>query len=117
MPMHWNIFPTSEPERPPARDESVRRYGIIVNEPGQEYVYSNFAYGVLDQVITRVSANPTPNSCRGGLRAVGHEPDGDPCPSELAAYAVQNYDEAGTPCRSWPTIMTAHRPSTGASMT
>jgi CubicO group peptidase (beta-lactamase class C family) len=43
MPMHWNIFYATEPGRPPSQDESIRRYGIIVNEPGGEYVYSNFA--------------------------------------------------------------------------
>jgi CubicO group peptidase (beta-lactamase class C family) len=55
MPMHWNIFHATERAHPPSQDESIRRYGIIVNEPGREYVYSNFAYGVLDRVISHVS--------------------------------------------------------------
>ena len=98
MPMHWNIFPTSEPERPPARDESIRRYGIIVNEPGQEYVYSNFAYGVLDQVITRVSGQPYAQfMAEEVFKPLAMSRTAIHVPSELAAYAVQNYDEAGNP--------------------
>ena len=101
MPMHWNIFFPSEQARPPAREESIRRYGIIVNEPGREYVYSNFAYGVLDQVIARVSgkgyAEFMKDEVFGPLNlsrtAVG-------VPPELAAFAVQNYDEAGKPVPS-----------------
>ena len=98
MPMHWNIFPTSEPERPPDRDESIRRYGIIVNEPGQEYVYSNFAYGVLDQVIARVSGRSYAQFMSEEVfkpLALSHTAVG--VPPELAAFTVQNYDEAGKP--------------------
>ena len=98
MPMHWNIFHATTPARPPSQDESIRRYGIIVNEPGREYVYSNFAYGVLDRVISRVS----------GKRYTGFMNDEVFKPlvmnrtsvhiaPELAAYAVQNYDAAGRP--------------------
>lgn len=98
MPMHWNIFPTSEAERPPTRDESIRRYGIIVNEPGQEYVYSNFAYGVLDQVIARVSGQSYAQFMSEEVfkpLALSHTAVG--VPPELAAFTVQNYDEAGKP--------------------
>ena len=37
--------------RPPEQEESIRRYGMIVDQPGREFVYSNFGYGVLDRVI------------------------------------------------------------------
>jgi CubicO group peptidase (beta-lactamase class C family) len=55
LPMHHNIFFENEAAQPPAQDESIRRYGVIVDQPAREFVYSNFGYGVLDRVIARVS--------------------------------------------------------------
>ena len=98
MPMHWNIFYATEPARPPSPDESIRRYGIIVNEPGQEYVYSNFAYGVLGRVISHVSGRGYAEFMKDEIftplqmnRTSVH------VAPALAAHAVQNYDAAGTP--------------------
>lgn len=54
-PSHHNIFFDNAAVSPPDQDESIRRYGIIVDEPGPEYTYSNFGYGVLDRVIARIS--------------------------------------------------------------
>ncbi|MFO7733805.1 MAG: serine hydrolase domain-containing protein [Candidatus Aminicenantes bacterium] len=98
MPMHWNIYDTSKAARPPSQDESIRRYGIVVNEQGREYVYSNFTYGVLDRVISRVSGKGYSQFMREevftplGLRrtSVHFTPD-------LAPHVVQNYDAAGNP--------------------
>lgn len=53
---HWNFF--YEPLAPPARDESIRRYGFAAWAPGREWIYSNFAYGVLDYVTERVGGVP-----------------------------------------------------------
>jgi CubicO group peptidase (beta-lactamase class C family) len=101
MPMHWNIYPATEQARPPSQDESIRRYGILVNEPGREYVYSNFAYGVLDRVISRVSGKTYPEFMKdevfGPLQM--HRTSVHVAP-ELAAHAVQNYDATGTPVSS-----------------
>lgn len=55
IPAHYNIFFEGELVRPPDQDESIRRYGMIVDQPGREFVYSNFGYGVLDRVISHVS--------------------------------------------------------------
>ena len=101
LPTHWNIFPTSEPARPPSQDESIRRYGIIVNEPGREYVYSNFAYGVLDRVISRVSRKTYAEFMRDEVfRPLGLSRTSVDVAPELSAYAVQNYDAAGRPVPS-----------------
>jgi len=98
MPMHWNIFYATEPGRPPSQDESIRRYGIIVNEPGREYVYSNFAYGVLDRVISRVSAKGYAEFMNDEVfRPLQMNRTSVYVAPELAAYAVQNYDTAGEP--------------------
>ena len=98
MPMHWNIFYATEPGRPPSQDESIRRYGIIVNEPGREYVYSNFAYGVLDRVISRVSGKGYAEFMRDEVfRPLQMTRTSVHVAPELTAYAVQNYDAAGRP--------------------
>ena len=55
LPMHWHIFLENGPSRPPGMDESIRRYGIIVAPPGEAFNYSNFGYGIIDHIISRVS--------------------------------------------------------------
>jgi len=55
LPSHHNIFFEGELLWPPDQDESIGRYGMIVDQPGREFVYSNFGYGVLDRVISNVS--------------------------------------------------------------
>ncbi|MBN1163859.1 MAG: beta-lactamase family protein [Candidatus Krumholzibacteriota bacterium] len=55
LPQHWNIFDARGSYRRPSMDESIRRYGILVTAPGEIYNYSNFGFGVIDHVISRVS--------------------------------------------------------------
>ncbi len=55
LPTHANVFFANEASAPPDRDESIRRYGFIADEPGREFVYSNFGYGILGRVISEVS--------------------------------------------------------------
>jgi CubicO group peptidase (beta-lactamase class C family) len=55
LPMHWNLFTTDGAGERPSMDESIRRYGILVTAPGDRYNYSNFGYGIIDYVISRVS--------------------------------------------------------------
>ncbi len=63
LPLHYQFFYADEPYRRPMMDETIRRYGNLVTAPGERFQYSNLGYGVLDYVITRVSASPTPISC------------------------------------------------------
>jgi len=55
LPMHWHLFQENGPSRPPNMDESIRRYGIIVAPPGEAFNYSNFGYGIIGHIISRVS--------------------------------------------------------------
>jgi CubicO group peptidase (beta-lactamase class C family) len=55
LPMHWHLFHENGASRPPGMDESIRRYGIIVAPPGEAFNYSNFGYGIIDHIISRVS--------------------------------------------------------------
>ncbi len=36
-------------------DETVRRYGILVNPPGERYTYSNLGYGIIAHITARTS--------------------------------------------------------------
>jgi CubicO group peptidase (beta-lactamase class C family) len=93
LPSHYNIFFEGELVRPPEQDESIRRYGMIVDQPGREFVYSNFGYGVLDRLISNVSEM----SYAEYMRAEVFEPLGlthtsvglDPA---LREFAVRHYE-------------------------
>lgn len=98
MPMHWNIYDASKTARPPSQDESIRRYGIVVNEQGREYVYSNFGYGVLDRVISRVSGKGYAEFMRDEVFGpLGMSRTSVHFPPEMSPHVVRTYDAAGKP--------------------
>lgn len=89
---HWNFFYEGNP--PPPRDESIRRYGFAGSPPGKEWIYSNFAFGVLDYITERVAQAPwrefmeknvydplgmkrTSDRVRNGTAAAPHERDAE----------------------------------------
>jgi CubicO group peptidase (beta-lactamase class C family) len=55
LPTHWNLLPVEGQHKRPGMEESISRYGILVTAPGETYTYSNFGYGVIDYIISRVS--------------------------------------------------------------
>ncbi|GCE21184.1 serine hydrolase domain-containing protein [Dictyobacter kobayashii] len=55
LPLHYQFFYQDEPYLPPSMDETIRRYGYLVTEPGERYQYSNLGYGILGEVIARLS--------------------------------------------------------------
>lgn len=55
LPLHYQFFYADENYRQPSRSESISRYGHIMESPGTEFQYSNFGYGILDEVITQQS--------------------------------------------------------------
>jgi CubicO group peptidase (beta-lactamase class C family) len=57
LPLHHHFFHLDEPRRPPAIEETIRRYGNLVTEPGERFRYSNLGYGVLEHVVERVSGD------------------------------------------------------------
>lgn len=53
LPLHHHFFADSK-TRPPLAD-TIRRYGVLVTEPGERFQYSNLGYGVLEHLIERAS--------------------------------------------------------------
>ena len=104
LPLHVHFFYRNEPGNPPPTDETIRRYGLLVTEPGTNWEYSNLGFGILGRVIERVSkrnygevmesAVLRPLSLRN--TSVGeHRVPG-------ATYAVR-YDSAGKPVAGFVT--------------
>lgn len=58
LPLHYQFFYADEPARRPPMDETIRRYGNLVTAPGEIFEYSNLGYGILDEIIARVSGRP-----------------------------------------------------------
>lgn len=55
LPRHVNFFFENEDYPLPPMEESIRRYGILINKPGEIFIYSNIGYGIIDHIITTVS--------------------------------------------------------------
>lgn len=55
IPHGWETFFSDEDFKKFSAAELVRTRGVIVLPPGEFYLYSNFAYGVLEAVIEKVS--------------------------------------------------------------
>lgn len=55
LPLHYQFFYQDEPYLPPPIGETIRRYGNLVTAPGECFQYSNLGYGLLGEVIARLS--------------------------------------------------------------
>jgi CubicO group peptidase (beta-lactamase class C family) len=99
LPMHANVFAIAPGSPlPPDEDESIRRYGIIVNDPGKEYEYSNFGYGIIDRVISAVSGKSYGEFTQSEVFApLGMTHTSVMVDSSLEEFAVQSYDAEGKP--------------------
>jgi len=58
LPRHHQEFYADEGYSRPTMDETIMRYGILVNPPGERYVYANLDYGIADHILERVSNRP-----------------------------------------------------------
>jgi CubicO group peptidase (beta-lactamase class C family) len=55
LPLHYRFFYEGSSIKRPTMDEAIARYAITVYPPGKVYNYSNLGYGVLDELIGKVS--------------------------------------------------------------
>lgn len=55
LPLHFQFVYEGGGYSLPSTDESIHRYGILVNTPGEVYQYSNIGFGILDQVIAHTA--------------------------------------------------------------
>src|SRR5215204_2663436 len=55
LPLHYRFFYAGGQVTRPSMDEAITRYAITVYPPGAAYNYSNLGYGVLEEIITKVS--------------------------------------------------------------
>ena len=55
LPLHYQFFYQDEPYLPPSMSETIRRYGNLVTNSGERFQYSNLGYGILGEVIARLS--------------------------------------------------------------
>jgi CubicO group peptidase (beta-lactamase class C family) len=55
LPLHDRHFYDGEAQGPPSFEQTLRRYGQLVSVPGERWQYSNLGYGILGEVISRVS--------------------------------------------------------------
>jgi CubicO group peptidase (beta-lactamase class C family) len=58
LPLHYRFFYEGGPVARPSMDEAIARYAVTVYPPGAVYNYSNLGYGVLEEIIARVSGQP-----------------------------------------------------------
>jgi CubicO group peptidase (beta-lactamase class C family) len=104
LPYYVNLFDAGSDLRPPPTTESIHRYGIIASEPGREYQYSNLAYGVLDQVIERVSGRDYAAFMRDEVFApLGLSSTSIGVDSTLRDLVVRGYGPDGRPVPAWDT--------------
>lgn len=55
LPLHYQFYYSNEPYSVVSNDETIARYGILVNPPGEVFQYSNLGYGIIDEIISRTS--------------------------------------------------------------
>jgi CubicO group peptidase (beta-lactamase class C family) len=99
LPLHYQFFYENQSHKVPDREETIRRYGVLVTPPGEVYQYANLGYGILDHIIHRKSGQPYGEFMHqhvflplGMKNTSVHVPDGD------ADHQVAvRYDPSGKP--------------------
>ncbi|MGE0606759.1 MAG: serine hydrolase domain-containing protein [Pirellulales bacterium] len=98
LPLHYQFFYADEAHRRPPMDDTIRRYGILVNAPGETYRYANLGYGILDYVLTRASGKPYASFMREEVfLPLGLTHTSVDIGPGLEAYAAVRYDSQQNP--------------------
>ena len=98
LPLHYQFFYADERYRRPPFAESLRRYGVLVAQPGERYQYANFGYGVLDHIIaTRSDMSYTDFMRREVFLPLGMLQSAVHVPPPLKSQAAVRYARDQTP--------------------
>jgi len=98
LPLHYQFFYADEPFARPPMDETIRRYGNLIRRPGERYQYSNLGYGVLDNVVSRVSGKPFADFMREEVfLPLGMTHASIDLPPYLAEFEAKRYGSDGVP--------------------
>jgi CubicO group peptidase (beta-lactamase class C family) len=98
LPLHYQFYYSTNDYRPTSNDETIARYGILVNPPGDVYEYSNLGFGILDHIIARASGMDYADYLRTQVfipLAMTRTSVG--IASGLESYAAQRYDSRQQP--------------------
>lgn len=97
LPLHYQFFYRGGPPAP-TMDEAIARWGILVYPPGERFVYANFGFGVLDEIVARVSGVSYAEFMRNELfEPLGLEQTAVGDGSELEGVAAVRYGNDGEP--------------------
>lgn len=98
LPLHYQFFYADEPYQKPSMDETILRYGNLVTAPGEHYQYSNLGYGVLDDIIARVSGSSYADFMRREVfLPLGLNRTSVDIGPGLEAYTATRYEDDGRP--------------------
>lgn len=61
LPRHAEFVYQGEDHPARSVDEAITHYGVLVAPPGEEWVYSNLGYGILESIVERVSGRSYPD--------------------------------------------------------
>ena len=67
LPLHYQFIYANEPYPRPSNNQSIARYGILVYPPGERFEYSNLGYGIIDEILSRVSGTTYPEFMRANV--------------------------------------------------
>lgn len=98
LPLHHQFFYAGLPYSEPPVDDTIARYGVLVNPPGSVYLYSNLGYGILDQIIERVSGRKYADFMRDEVFApLGMRQSSVHIAGRKPQEIAERYDAAGKP--------------------
>lgn len=92
-------------------DSEIERYGVLVWPPGEAFDYSNLSYGIMGDIVTRVSAESLESYLRTSVFQPLHMPDCYLVPSGPAMRTSAQYDQK-THARS-PSRISGHEGASG----
>ena len=96
LPLHYQFFYAGLPYSEPSMDDTITRYGILVNPPGALYLYSNLGYGIIDSIIERASGRQYAEYMRREVfEPLGMSRSSVHLDAQTRGHAAERYDAEG----------------------